>query len=144
MVGLAGRRRDYPWQLSGGMQQRVQLARSLAMRASVLLMDEPFGSLDAMTKAALQDELQQVQRETGATVVFVTHDIDEAIFLSDRILILDGDPATIAPQHRGRPAPAARPARHEGAARVPGAAPHRLRGDRRPCVGSRPQTGSGC
>jgi len=95
MVGLAGRRRGYPWQLSGGMQQRVQLARSLAMRASALLMDEPFGSLDAMTKAALQDELQQVHQETGATVLFVTHDIDEAIFLSDRILILAGDPATI-------------------------------------------------
>ena len=96
MVGLADRRRDYPWELSGGMQQRVQLARSLAMRASVLLMDEPFGSLDAMTKAALQDELQQVHQDTRATVVFVTHDIDEAIYLSDRILILDGAPATIA------------------------------------------------
>ena len=96
MVGLADRRRDYPWELSGGMQQRVQLARSLAMRASVLLMDEPFGSLDAMTKGTLQDELQQVHGDTGATVVFVTHDIDEAIYLSDRILILDGDPATIA------------------------------------------------
>ena len=96
MVGLADRRRDYPWELSGGMQQRVQLARSLAMRASVLLMDEPFGSLDAMTKAGLQDELQQVHRDTRSTVVFVTHDIDEAIYLSDRILILDGAPATIA------------------------------------------------
>ena len=96
MVGLDDRRGDYPWQLSGGMQQRVQLARSLAMRASVLLMDEPFGSLDAMTKASLQDDLQQVQAETRATVVFVTHDIDEAIYLSDRILILDGSPATIA------------------------------------------------
>ena len=96
MVGLADRRRDYPWELSGGMQQRVQLARSLAMRASVLLMDEPFGSLDAMTKAGLQDELQQVHQDTRATVVFVTHDIDEAIYLSDRILILDGGPATIA------------------------------------------------
>jgi NitT/TauT family transport system ATP-binding protein len=96
MVGLADRRRDYPWELSGGMQQRVQLARSLAMRASVLLMDEPFGSLDAMTKATLQDELQQVHRDMRATIVFVTHDIDEAIYLSDRILILEGGPATIA------------------------------------------------
>lgn len=96
MVGLADRRRDYPWELSGGMQQRVQLARSLAMRASVLLMDEPFGSLDAMTKATLQDELLQVHRDLGATIVFVTHDIDEAIYLSDRILILEGGPATIA------------------------------------------------
>jgi NitT/TauT family transport system ATP-binding protein len=95
MVGLADRRQDYPWQLSGGMQQRVQLARSLAMQASLLLMDEPFGSLDAMTKATLQDELQQVHREAQATVVFVTHDIDEAIYLSDRILILDGSPGTI-------------------------------------------------
>jgi len=65
------------------------------MRASALLMDEPFGSLDAMTKTALQDELQQVHRDTGATILFVTHDIDEAIYLSDRILILQGDPATI-------------------------------------------------
>ena len=96
MVGLADRRRDYPWELSGGMQQRVQLARSLAMRASVLLMEEPFGSLDAMTKATLQDELQQVHRDMRATIVFVTHDIDEAIYLSDRILILEGGPATIA------------------------------------------------
>ena len=96
MVGLADRRGDYPWEFSGGMQQRVQLARSLAMRASVLLMDEPFGSLDAMTKTGLQDELQQVHEDTRATVVFVTHDIDEAIYLSDRILILDGAPATIA------------------------------------------------
>jgi NitT/TauT family transport system ATP-binding protein len=96
MVGLADRRGDHPSQLSGGMQQRVQLARSLAMHASVLLMDEPFGSLDAMTKAALQDELQEVHATTGATIVFVTHDIDEAIYLSDRILILDGTPATIA------------------------------------------------
>ena len=96
MVGLADRRDDHPSQLSGGMQQRVQLARSLAMRASVLLMDEPFGSLDAMTKAGLQDELQDVHGTTGATILFVTHDIDEAIYLSDRILILDGSPATIA------------------------------------------------
>jgi NitT/TauT family transport system ATP-binding protein len=95
MVGLADRRDDHPWQLSGGMQQRVQLARSLAMRTSTLLMDEPFGSLDAMTKAALQDELAQVHREAQATIVFVTHDIDEAIYLSDRILILDGSPGTI-------------------------------------------------
>jgi NitT/TauT family transport system ATP-binding protein len=95
MVGLSDRRRDYPWQLSGGMQQRVQLARSLAMRASLLLMDEPFGSLDAMTKGGLQDELQRVHREAEATIVFVTHDIDEALYLSDRILILDGSPAAI-------------------------------------------------
>jgi NitT/TauT family transport system ATP-binding protein len=96
MVGLADRAKDYPWRLSGGMQQRVQLARALAVRPSTLLMDEPFGALDAMTKGTLQDELQRVQARTGATVVFVTHDIDEAVYLSDRIVILEGSPATIA------------------------------------------------
>lgn len=95
MVGLADRAADYPWQLSGGMQQRVQLARSLAMRPSSLLMDEPFGSLDAMTKASLQDELQRVHQRTRATIIFVTHDIDEALYLSDRILVLKNTPGTI-------------------------------------------------
>lgn len=99
-VGLQDRARDYPWQLSGGMQQRVQLARALAMRPRGLLMDEPFGSLDAMTKAALQDQLQRVHQQTRATIAFVTHDIDEAVFLSDRILVLDGTPATIAHEIR--------------------------------------------
>ena len=137
MVGLADRRRDYPWQLSGGMQQRVQLARSLAMRASVLLMDEPFGSLDAMTKAALQDELQQVHQDTRGDGR-LRHARHRRGDLPQRP---HPDPRRRSrhdrAQHPGRPAPPARPARHEGAARVPGAAPHRLRGDRRPCVGSR-------
>lgn len=96
MVGLGDRAKDYPWQMSGGMQQRVQLARSLAMHACGLLMDEPFASLDAMTKASLQDELQRVHQSTGATIVFVSHDVDEAVYLSDRVLILGGSPATIA------------------------------------------------
>jgi NitT/TauT family transport system ATP-binding protein len=95
MVGLADRATDYPWRLSGGMQQRVQLARALAMRPSALLMDEPFGALDAMTKSSLQDELLRVQERTHATVVFVTHDIDEAVYLSDRIVVLEGSPATV-------------------------------------------------
>ena len=95
LVGLSDRAGDLPWQMSGGMQQRVQLARALAMRPSGLLMDEPFGSLDAMTKASLQDELQRAHQRTGATVVFVTHDIDEAVYLSDRILVLEGSPATV-------------------------------------------------
>ncbi len=97
MVGLVDRSKDYPWRLSGGMQQRVQLARALAMRPSVLLMDEPFGALDAMTRAALQDELLNVYDHTAATVVFVTHDIDEAVYLSDRILVLRGQPSTVGP-----------------------------------------------
>ncbi len=96
MVGLGDRSKDYPWQLSGGMQQRVQLARALAMRPRGLLMDEPFGALDAMTKASLQDRLQTVHQQTGATIAFVTHDIDEAVYLSDRILVLDGDSASVA------------------------------------------------
>lgn len=96
MVGLADRAKDYPWRLSGGMQQRVQLARALAVRPSALLMDEPFGALDAMTKGSLQDELQQVQERAAATILFVTHDIDEAVYLSDRIIVLDGSPATVA------------------------------------------------
>lgn len=95
MVGLSDRANEHPWRLSGGMQQRVQLARALAMRPSVLLMDEPFGALDAMTKTSLQDELLRVYEHTGATIVFVTHDVDEALYLSDRVLILQGDPSTI-------------------------------------------------
>lgn len=96
MVGLSERATDYPWQLSGGMQQRVQIARALAMEPSVLLMDEPFGSLDAMTKASLQDQFHRVHLQTGATIVFITHDIEEAVYLSDRVLILEGSPSRIA------------------------------------------------
>ena len=95
LVGLSGRAQDYPWQLSGGMQQRVQIARALVMRPRVLLMDEPFGALDAMTKQQLQDELLRVREVTGATVVFVTHDVDEAVYLSDRVLVLSGSPARV-------------------------------------------------
>ncbi|GAA1007714.1 ABC transporter [Acrocarpospora pleiomorpha] len=96
MVGLASNTHYYPRQLSGGMQQRVQIARALVMDPLALLMDEPFGALDAMTKATLQDALLGIQRQTGMTVVFVTHDLDEAIYLSDRILVLAGSPAGVA------------------------------------------------
>src|ERR1700742_4212268 len=95
LVGLSARASDYPWQLSGGMQQRVQIARALVMRPRVLLMDEPFGALDAMTKGQMQDELLRVREVTGATVVFVTHDVDEAVYLSDRVLVLSGSPARV-------------------------------------------------
>ncbi len=95
LVGLTGRDKDYPWQLSGGMQQRVQIARALAVQPKVLLMDEPFGALDAMTKATLQDELMRVQEQTRATIVFITHDLEEAIYLSDRVLVISGTPGEI-------------------------------------------------
>jgi len=95
MVGLSDREREYPWRLSGGMQQRVQIARAIAMRPRVLLMDEPFGALDAMTKASLQDQLLRVRELTGTTIVFVTHDVEEAVYLSDRLVVLQGSPANI-------------------------------------------------
>ena len=86
---------DYPWQLSGGMQQRVQIARALALRPAVLLMDEPFAALDAMTKAQLQDELHRLRDATGSSVVFVTHDIEEAVYLGDRVAVITGAPGRI-------------------------------------------------
>lgn len=99
MVGLLSRRDEYPWRLSGGMQQRVQIARALAMRPKVLLMDEPFGALDAMTKATLQDELLMLKERTGATILFITHDMDEAVYLSDRVFVIAGTPGTITMQY---------------------------------------------
>jgi len=95
MVGLADRAGEYPWRLSGGMQQRVQIARALAVEPRVLLMDEPFGALDAITKASLQDQLLDVHAQTGATIVFITHDIEEAVYLSDRVMVIHGAPGTI-------------------------------------------------
>jgi NitT/TauT family transport system ATP-binding protein len=95
LVRLERHHDDYPWQLSGGMQQRVQIARALALRPAVLLMDEPFAALDAMTKAALQDELQRLREATGSSVVFVTHDIEEAVYLGDRVAVITGAPGRI-------------------------------------------------
>ncbi len=95
MVGLADRSDAQPHELSGGMQQRVQIARALASQPAALLMDEPFGALDALTKADLEDQLLEIFAATGTTVVFVTHDIEEAVYLSDRVLVLDGTPAKI-------------------------------------------------
>jgi NitT/TauT family transport system ATP-binding protein len=105
MVGLKSAELEYPSKLSGGMQQRLQIARALALQPKVLLMDEPFGALDAMTKAKLQDELRNIQVTTGATIVFITHDVDEAVYLGDRIVLLAGPPGTVAWEMRpGLPA----------------------------------------
>ncbi|MEV0243066.1 ABC transporter ATP-binding protein [Streptomyces sp. NPDC050674] len=87
-VGLGSRARQLPHRVSGGQRQRVQLARALAGRPRAVLMDEPFGALDAQTRAGMQDLLVEVLRGTGATVVFVTHDVDEALFLGDRVALL--------------------------------------------------------
>jgi NitT/TauT family transport system ATP-binding protein len=94
-VKLTSRESDYPWQLSGGMQQRVQIARALATKPSVLLMDEPFAALDAMTKSVLQDELLKLRDQTGISIVFITHDIEEAIYLGDEVSLMKGPPGEI-------------------------------------------------
>jgi NitT/TauT family transport system ATP-binding protein len=94
-VGLADVGERYPWQLSGGMQQRAAIARALVCRPAVLLMDEPFASVDAQTRLELEDLLREVQREHASTVLLVTHDIDESVYLGDRVLVLSPSPASI-------------------------------------------------
>ena len=93
LVGLSGAANKRPHEISGGMKQRVGIARALSMAPKVLLMDEPFGALDALTRAHLQDELLRIVAQTGSTVVMVTHDVDEAVLLSDRIVMLTNGPA---------------------------------------------------
>ena len=95
LVGLKGFDSHYPWELSGGMQQRVAIARALAYEPEVLLMDEPFGSLDALTRLELEDTLLRLWAELKTTIVFITHDIEEAIYLSDRIWVLSRRPSQI-------------------------------------------------
>lgn len=96
MVGLEGFADSYPWQLSGGMQQRVGLARALAVEPNILLMDEPFGAVDAQTRNLLQVDLLRIWEATTKTVVFVTHAMDEAVFLSDRVVIMGTRPGHVA------------------------------------------------
>lgn len=95
-VGLRAYADHYPAQLSGGLQQRAQIARSLALQPKVLLMDEPFGALDAMTRQTLQDELLRLSAENRMTVVFITHDLEEAIYLGDRVIALAPHPGRVA------------------------------------------------
>ena len=95
MVGLTAFRNHYPHELSGGMKQRVALARLLALNPRILLMDEPFGALDAQNRELLQEELQQIWETSRKTVLFVTHDIDEAIYLADRVIVFTARPGRI-------------------------------------------------
>jgi NitT/TauT family transport system ATP-binding protein len=94
-VGLEGSANHYPWQLSGGMQQRAAIARALAYRPEALLMDEPFASVDAQTRADLEDLTRGVRDRFGMTVILVTHDIDEAVYLGDEVVVLSGSPARV-------------------------------------------------
>jgi NitT/TauT family transport system ATP-binding protein len=94
-VGVDGSAAMYPWQLSGGMQQRVAIARAIAYEPDVLLMDEPFASVDAQTRAELEDLVLRVRNHLGMTIVFVTHDIDESVYLGDRVLVLSKSPTVI-------------------------------------------------
>ncbi len=94
-IGLSGFENAYPETLSGGMQQRVAIARTLALRPAVILMDEPFGALDAQTRSEMQQLLLKVWDETASTILFVTHDVDEAVYLADRIFVMSAHPGTI-------------------------------------------------
>jgi NitT/TauT family transport system ATP-binding protein len=94
-VGLSHVPRSFPWQLSGGMQQRVAIARAIAYRPKVLLMDEPFAAVDAQTRADLEDLIRYVWQQTGMTILFVTHDIDESVYLGERVIMLSSSPTVV-------------------------------------------------
>lgn len=95
-VGLEHAELLYPWEMSGGMQQRAAIARSLAYRPQVLIMDEPFASVDAQTRADLEDLMLHIRANLGVTIVLVTHDIEEAVYLADKVIVLSGRPASVA------------------------------------------------
>jgi len=109
LVGLKGFEKFYPHELSGGMRQRVNLARALLIGPDVFLMDEPFAALDAQTRETMQSELLRIWSETSGTVLFVTHQIDEAVYLSDRVLVMQGQPGRIVEDVRIEGVPRPRP-----------------------------------
>lgn len=94
-VGLEGKHDSYPWQLSGGMQQRVAIARAVAYRPEVLVMDEPFAAVDAQTRADLEDLVRTLHRDRGMSILFVTHDIDESVYLGERVIVLSSSPTWV-------------------------------------------------
>jgi NitT/TauT family transport system ATP-binding protein len=97
-VGLRGTQSAYPWQLSGGMQQRVAIARAVAYQPQVLLMDEPFAAVDAQTRAELEDLIRSLWHKLNVTILFVTHDIDEAVYLGQRVIVLSSSPTVVQEQ----------------------------------------------
>lgn len=94
-VSLSGDGAKYPWQLSGGMQQRVAIARAVAYEPKVLIMDEPFAAVDAQTRFELEDLVRELRSKLGVTVLFVTHDIDESVYLAERVVVLSGRPTVV-------------------------------------------------
>jgi nitrate/nitrite transport system ATP-binding protein len=108
LVGLAGAEMKRPAQLSGGMKQRVGIARALSIEPKTMLMDEPFSALDALTRGALQDEVRRICRETGQTVFMITHDVDEAMYLADRIVLMTNGPGAMIAEIVENPLPADR------------------------------------